>query len=183
MTKFNANGCWFQAILGSGETKTIISLDGLLRFLRIHNPSESHTLLLDWAWTAKPGGVESSYNVFYLIALDPDLDTEGHLTDQFDPECWDEFQAWNSERTKHRDAWTRDPLLCMRCGSADRVLVMLWVNALTGKADWSEPCFEVTDEPHSHGIQSRSCTTCKADHGVTLTSEIASVLALGAGVE
>jgi hypothetical protein len=47
VTQFNDNGCWFQAILDNGDTATIISLGGLLRFLKIHNPDEDKDSLLD----------------------------------------------------------------------------------------------------------------------------------------
>ena len=75
------------------------------------------------------------------------------------------------EAPPERDCWVKNPLVCRGCGSAENLHVMFWVNALSGQVDWSEPCFEVYDDPSQAGIQSTYCKACKADHGTVLQSE------------
>ena len=71
-----------------------------------------------------------------------------------------------------RADWTQDPFVCCGCGSEANLEVAFWVNPSTGKVDWREPLFNVSETSHATpGVQSQYCSACEKDHGAIHKSD------------
>jgi len=74
---------------------------------------------------------------------------------------------------RDENAWTKDPLVCCCCGSAQQLQGLMFVNLMSGEVDWTETAFDAYSDPNDSGITAFYCLRCRGDHGVQLRSEYA----------